>query len=215
VVLLRVRDFTNRGSTTKVIGKFPSLKTGKSVWWESQIERDMIYLLEFDNRVITYREQPLRIQYFLNGKLHFYTPDFLVESGDERRLIEVKPESKATKPEMVALFHAIAYACLIAGYQFVLMTDTMIRTQPRLKNIKLLWRYSRTPLDAQHFIYCDELMSGKTNICLVDAIRFFELKGATRATVYALLYHGALGVDLFQPINPNAQLYLPGTRHSI
>jgi hypothetical protein len=198
-----------------VIGKFPSLKTGKTVWWESQIERDMIYLLEFDNRVSTYREQPLRIHYFLNGKQHLYTPDFLVESRDERRLIEVKPESKATKPEMVVLFHAIAHACLIAGYQFVVMTDTIIRMQPRLKNIKLLWRYSRVPLDAQHFIYCDELMSERTHICLVDAIRFFESKGATRAAVYALLYHGALGVDLFQPINPQTQLYLPGARRSM
>ncbi len=65
---MRVRKFTNRGSTTKVIGKFPSLKNGKPVWWESQLERDFLYLLEIDDDVVSYYEQPLRIPYRLNGK---------------------------------------------------------------------------------------------------------------------------------------------------
>ena len=63
---MRVRRITNGGR--KVIGKFPSIKNGGMVWWESQIERDYFYLLEFDSDVIIYWAQPLKIRYYLDGR---------------------------------------------------------------------------------------------------------------------------------------------------
>ena len=51
------RKITNRGSK-KVIGKFPSLKMNTTIWWESQLERDYIYLLEIDPDVTAYQGQP-------------------------------------------------------------------------------------------------------------------------------------------------------------
>lgn len=206
---MRVKKFTNRGSTTKVIGKFPSLKTGKTVWWESQIERDFIYLAEFDTDVLTYREQPLRINYTLNGKRHIFTPDFLVERNGERQVVEVKPEEEASKPENIALFRVLIPIVREEGYRFVVVTDRVIRKRPRLDNIKFLWRYSRVPLDPQHFIYCRELMLRRENVRLADAFAFFESKGATRATVYGLLYRGALEVDLMQPMSADVLVSLP------
>ncbi len=204
---MRVRAFTNRGSTTKVIGKFPSLKTGKSVWWESQIERDMIYLLEFDSDVLTYREQPLRIQYETSGKPHHYTPDFLVQRKDKQQLIEVKPEDEANDPDNQSRFRAISLRCDEEGYQFVLATSDKIRMQPRLNNIKLLWRYSRAPIYPQHVIYCRELLAENDCVRLLDAFKFFESKGTTRATVYALLWRGVLSVDLMKPLCADMLLY--------
>ncbi len=44
---MAVRKITNKGSK-KVIGKFASHKLQTTVWWESQIERDYIYLFEID-----------------------------------------------------------------------------------------------------------------------------------------------------------------------
>ena len=46
------RKITNRG-TKKIIGKFPSLKMNTAIWWESQLERDYIYLLEIDPDVLS------------------------------------------------------------------------------------------------------------------------------------------------------------------
>lgn len=71
-----VRKITN--GSRKVIGKFPSLKMGKMVWWESQLERDYIFHLEFYRSVISYEEQPLKLRYKLDREVHCYTPDFLV-----------------------------------------------------------------------------------------------------------------------------------------
>ena len=75
---MKARRITNTG-TLKNIGKFPSLKNKTMVWFESHLERDFIYLTEFDKSVIKYQEQPFKIQYFINGKKYKYTPDFLIE----------------------------------------------------------------------------------------------------------------------------------------
>jgi hypothetical protein len=58
----RARKITNAGNR-KVIGKFPSLKMNRVIWWESQLERDYIYLLEIDPEVLSYSEQPFTISY--------------------------------------------------------------------------------------------------------------------------------------------------------
>lgn len=58
----RARKITNAGNR-KVIGKFPSLKMNAVISWESQLERDYIYLLEIDPEVLSYGEQPFTISY--------------------------------------------------------------------------------------------------------------------------------------------------------
>jgi hypothetical protein len=69
-----VRKVSNRGGNT--IGHFPSLKMGRMIDYESLIERDLIYLLEFEQDVTWYAEQPLTIPYHYEEKERDYTPDF-------------------------------------------------------------------------------------------------------------------------------------------
>src|SRR5215216_2118746 len=95
--VIRSRKVIRKG-TRRVVGKFPSVKPRrKLVHWESQLERDFYYLLEIDPNVVSFREQPLRIEYILNGKLHYYTPDVLVERKQKIQIVEVKPKSKVEK----------------------------------------------------------------------------------------------------------------------
>ena len=147
---MAVRKITNKGCK-KIIGKFPSLKLGRLIWWESQIERDYIYLLEFDPAVISYEEQPIRISYHLNGKERHYTPDFLVRQADRNLIVEVKQEKEALKEENQRLFNIVGAICARDDYEFIVVTDKMIRVQPRLDNIKLLTRYQRTPIHDSHY----------------------------------------------------------------
>jgi hypothetical protein len=202
------RKITNSG-TKKVIGKFPSVKLMKAVWWESQLERDFIYLLEFDPDVLSYKEQPLAIFYNSNGKKRRYTPDFLVERADKRQIIEVKPEEDAIKEENALLFKSVAPLFNKKGYEFLIATDVMIRTQPRLSNIKLLTKYARTPINPQHQIECYEFFTRKQEACLDEVIHFFAAKNEGIQVVYSLLYHGVLTIDLMQPIEPDSLVLLP------
>ena len=205
---VRARKITNCGQARKVIGKFPSLKMHRTIWWESQIERDYIYLLEFDHEVLSYREQPLRIRYVRDGKEHHYTPDFLVEYADVKHLIEVKPAREVAKEANQSLFRAVAPQCRQADYRFTVVTDEMIRVQPRLDTIKLLWRYARTPLTLQHHLICRQFMCQSRHASFGDLIRDFAERGIPSSVIYALLYHGVLTIDLMQPLNSDTVVTL-------
>jgi hypothetical protein len=206
---MSVRKITNKGGK-KVIGKFPSLKMGRLVCWESQIERDYIYLLEFDPAVISYAEQPLRISYHLDGKERYYTPDFLVKRADKSIIVEVKPEEDAQEEVNQRLFHIASAICGRDNYEFVLITDTMIRVQPRLDNIKLLTRYQRIPINDPHYqIVCCELFSKLSEVSLREVMQFYASRSLGKQVVFSLLYWGVLAVDLMQPIGAESIVHLP------
>lgn len=204
---MRVRKITNRG-TKKVIGKFPSLKLNKTVWWESQIERDYIYLLEFDPDVLFYQEQPLQLCYHSKGKERHYTPDFLVGRPALKQIVEVKPKEKVAKEENALLFQIVAPLFEEEGFEFLVVDDAMIRVQPRLNNIKLFLKYARTWLAPQHYIYCHEFLHNRLRASLGETFQFFESKHIPRQVVYALIYQGILVVDLMEQINADTFVYL-------
>src|ERR1043165_2791519 len=138
---------SNRGGVKKFIGKFPSFRLNIVLWFESLLERDYLCLLEFDYLdVISFREQPGRIYYTLDGKRRRYTPDFYVERKKKRQIIEVKAEAKAQEEKYRTLFRIASIICSREGYDFEVVTETFIRIQPRLYNIKLLLRYQRIPI---------------------------------------------------------------------
>ena len=74
-----VRKVSNRGGN--IVGRFPSLKMGRMIAFESLLERDFIYLLDYDVRVEWFEEQPLTIEYQHDGQALHYTPDFHCRRG--------------------------------------------------------------------------------------------------------------------------------------
>lgn len=76
-------------------GNFVSKKNeNRLIQFESSLERDYVYLLEFDPEVYCYLEQPLKIKYVSpQNKRKTYVPDFLVRYRDpliKDELIEIK-----------------------------------------------------------------------------------------------------------------------------
>jgi hypothetical protein len=205
-----VRKITNKGGR-KVIGKFPSLKMQRLICWESQIERDYIYLLEFDPAVSSYAEQPLRISYYRDARERHYTPDFLVKKLDKNLIVEVKQEVEARKEENQRLFRIASAVCAHNNYEFVLVTDTMIRVQPRLDNVKLLTRYQRVPIhDPQYQIICYELFAKCSEVCFGEVTQFFASRNIGQQVAFSLLYWGILVVDLMQQITAESLVRFPG-----
>lgn len=72
-------------------GRITSVKNNDLVCFESSLERDFIYLMDYNLDVKKYFEQPLKIDYVINGGNRYYVPDFLVEYHDgSKELFEVK-----------------------------------------------------------------------------------------------------------------------------
>jgi len=169
--------------------------------------------MEIDTEVTSYREQPLKIEYVMEGKKHLYTPDFLVERKGKKQLIEVTLRKKVRERDVA--FRIISAICARHGYEFVAVTEEEIRVQPRLNNIKLLWRYSRTPITPQHHIACQEYLRKRGESTLDEIMDFFMSCRAGKQVVYGLIYHGALDIDLMKLISPDSIVRLPRSRSSV
>jgi hypothetical protein len=136
-----VRRVSNRGGN--VIGKFPSIKMGRMIAFESLLERDFIYLLDFDPAVKWFEEQPLTIEYASDDQGLRYTPDFHLLEGKRDVLVECKPEQFADTEENGRKFSAARAWCAQQGWEFRLVTDRQVRAGFHLQNVKLLTRYAR------------------------------------------------------------------------
>ena len=136
-----VRRPSNRGGNT--IGWFASYKMRKSVAYESLLECDYLWLLDFAEDVSSFEEQPLTIPYTHEGKARRYTPDFHVRQADRDYLVECKPRALVDTDDNRRKFAAAETWCAAHGYQFRVMTEREIRTGCRLENVKFLSQFAR------------------------------------------------------------------------
>lgn len=148
-----------RKSSCSVTGLIVSQDKTEMKAYESTLERDLLELMWFDPNVLSYEEQPVKIEYCgLDGKSHSYTPDLLViykdstvlGSNNRPMLCEVKYRKdlfknwKNLKPKFRA---AIAYSKK-KGWDFRILTEVEIRT-PYLYNVKFLRPYQTVPKDKE------------------------------------------------------------------
>lgn len=140
-----------------VTGTFSSAKNGKSLGYESLLERDLMILLEFDDTVERFEEQPVKVPLVVNGKkLKPYVPDILIhylpsESGEARRPVlgEVKKSDdlKKNKKKYAPKFEAASRHSEEHGWEWRIFTEKDICT-PYLDNLKFLREYHSAEPDA-------------------------------------------------------------------
>jgi hypothetical protein len=135
-----VRKVSNRGGN--IIGHFPSLKLGRMVAFESLLERDFIYLPDYESGVEHFSEQPLIIKYQHGGKRRQYTPDFHVLHGGHNLLFECKPIRFVDDPDNQIKFEAARLWCQEQKWVFGIVTDERLASNWRIKNIKLLTQFA-------------------------------------------------------------------------
>lgn len=79
-------------SHISVTGYFSSYKNKRLINFESKLEHDFYLLLEFDETVKSYIEQPFKVYYIYQDKKRRYTPDTLVSYVDGiQKVFEIKP----------------------------------------------------------------------------------------------------------------------------
>ncbi|WP_161568412.1 TnsA endonuclease N-terminal domain-containing protein [Flavobacterium cupreum] len=144
----RVREIGPKYSSLS--GYFISKKQDSElIQFESSLERDYIYLLEFDTSVYLYLEQPLSITYFdSNNKRHKYTPDFLVRYSDKNicdKLVEIKYHDDLIRNSLKysEKFNAAREYCKKNNLTFVILSEKEIRNSniEYLTSVKFLSSY--------------------------------------------------------------------------
>jgi hypothetical protein len=199
-----VRTVSNRGRRN-VIGYFPSLKMRRMVQFESTLERDLIYLLDFDPQVAEFEEQPLKIVYQHEGKRLSYTPDFQAVSTNGRIvLLECKPHYFVSREENQRKFSAAQAWCAERGWLFQVVTDKQLQTGYRVQNVKLLTQHARHEVEVQVkgsiFAF---LVSARRPLTIGDVM--LTVNPAEPTAIIIPILHMAYHHELYLPLN-NAPL---------
>jgi hypothetical protein len=126
------------------VGYFKSYKNNKQLAFDSILERECFYYLEFDDELISYEEQPFTMYYELNGSRTRYTPDILVTYRDaSQKLYEVKYQDEIDSDEELQYKLSILKDEVLKQKQlaFEVLTDLMLN-DVYMKNCTFLYKYA-------------------------------------------------------------------------
>ena len=206
-----VRKVSSRGGN--VTGFFPSIKMKRMVAFESLIERDYLYFLDYDTGIEWFEEQPLTIECPHEGMILRYTPDFHTVEAGRDVLVECKPLAFVDRDENQRKFKAARIWCTDQGWIFRVVTDDELRTGSRLENIKLLTRYARHTIEPQAKGRIYALLHTARAAMSIDEVAK-SINGADYATAMAavlcMAFHHEIHIPLEEgPISGDTSLYLP------
>lgn len=199
-----------------VTGVFYSFKNDRHIEFESSLERDFFLLLEMDENVESYEEQPVTLYYTYLNRRTPYTPDCIIHYFDETKLpciVEVKP-SRIVKDKKVFLkqkFEQIEQYLYENDMDFKLFTEFDIRTQ-RLENYKYIYAFADIQENPK---YVDIIVNIVKNI---KEISFLDLQNKCSNDKYVqasytpyiwnLIYKKILYIDIDKPISNNSIIRL-------
>jgi hypothetical protein len=192
-----VRKVCSHGGN--VIGRFPSAKMGRMIAFESLLERDFIYLIEYDPAVEWFEEQPLSIEYLHEAKQLLYTPDFHLLERGQHVLVECKPKRFVETEENCRKFAVGQEWCEEHSWEFRIITDQQVRSGFRLQNIKLLAQYARQKVGAvmrsQIHTFLHDAQS-VTSIRKVSHAILPNNPSVVSASILCLAYHHEITLSL-------------------
>lgn len=179
-------------------GKHPSIKMNRIILFESGLEKDFIYLLDYDEKVTAFEEQPFRIYYQFEGKECFYTPDFMVDINGKKWLYECKPEKFKNKPENVRKFEAARAWCKKHDFTFSVVTHKDIHAGCKLTNVKILTKYARFECEDSLLTIILNHVNQVGEISIVELVTSLSdyPQSVVLSSVYYLLFHHRLATDI-------------------
>ena len=200
-----------------VTGSFPSGKMGRMIHFESLVERDCLYALDYFPIVKTIEEQPLTIEYKVGNKRKSYTPDFLVTLHDHRKfLFECKPEAFVDTEKNRLLYNVgVAYCEPPRHWHYKVVTDTKLRDCNFVANLKELRRFAKYEIDRHIQIKMLDLLARSTQPLTVgEAIVYLNPENPERMVIPILnmAYHQKLYLSLRpDPISLDSIIYKEAT----
>ncbi len=180
-----------------VTGYFYSNKNGRTIAFESLVERDYYLLLEFEASVEKYEEQPLSITKQVNGRETTYFPDCLVtfkpEFNKAPQLTEIKTskelKNKDKAEKLKNKFTAMREYAKENGMDFKVVLDTDIRGQ-YLENLNFLYRYSDTPKSiASYKGNIMETLNNRKSMTVSEILDSVAKDKSERARIIPIIWH--------------------------
>lgn len=200
-----VRGFPTYAGQANYPGLFWSATTGAHVGYESLLERDRLWVADFDRRVTWIAGQPFWFKGSDEGCPRRHVPDFLLRLGDEGfMVVDVKPQRMLDKPAVAEVLEWTGRLCAARGWGYEVWTGT---DPTILENIKFL------AVGRRHQFVDEEVLaavatvgrSGMT-VTRVESLVAGRPRGLVRTAVFSLLWSGRWTTDLSQPLSDTSVL---------
>ena len=135
-----MRRNLERFSRFNLSGLFPTTKDSSPHFFESFNEAHFAVMFEFDPTIVSVKSQPFSIQYYDEGKVNNYTPDFSLNyCNNYIKIIEVKGSD--TLDEKTNRKHKLIKSAFKQhGFEFQVMTEKHLPSRLALSNMMMIKR---------------------------------------------------------------------------
>ncbi|NWD74048.1 transposase [Pseudomonas gingeri] len=203
---MSVRKVITRSSNHIRIS-FPSMKNGRPVQCESQLESGFVRFLELSPLVRSYAVQPSLEVVSVGGVPKKYYPDVRVCLMDGREWwFEVKQQKSLLVAGIKLKLEAAKLHFAASGRNFSIVTDRLILRQPLADNLQKLMHHRRGPkLESSRMQEIREQLELHEPETLDELVTVFGEPDA-----WLLLGLGIVGIDLEVPILNDSEVFLSG-----
>ena len=98
-----------------------------SVWYESVLQRDFMYWLEFDPDVVydTTSTEPLK--YYDKGKEKLCCPDFQIIRYHKKQVVDLKFQKAIKSKKYRQLYPILCEVCRDAEWEYTALTELQVK----------------------------------------------------------------------------------------
>jgi hypothetical protein len=177
--------------------------TGCLVGYESLLERDRVWLADFDPSVRWIASQPFWVSGRDGETLRRHVPDFLLDTAAGLVVVDVKPAEMLAEAEVAEALDWCRRLCAGKGWSYEVWSGD---DPVRLRNIRFLGaaRRSRT-VDEEALVKVAGAAEPGMTLAQLEAAVALDAPIA-RAAVLALLWSGRCSIDLSSPLSPASML---------
>lgn len=182
-----------------VAGRFFSHKNNKLIDFESQLEKKCYLILEFNDNIISYEPQPLKIEN--------YIPDILAyRANDIPLLIEVKYSDEAFNPneKLKRKFDALNKYAKENNLEFKIFTEQDIK-EPYFSNINLIYNYAKISINNEIISNILKLIP-KEGISIAQLLTKVNNEMNYLSHIYHLIFQKKLETNLNKKLSQNSIL---------
>ena len=187
-------------------GHFSSCKMKTSVWYNSVLQKNFMYWLEFDPDVVSYTTSTMPLKYYNRGKEELYYPDFQVIRHRKKQVVDLQLQKAIQSKKYRRLYPLLYNVCRDAEWEYTALTELQVQQKPIIFNIKLLYRYARENFSIDDYENCLSILKSTVPASLSEICELLDCQNIRKNVLFKLLFYSFVEINLKESINPDSQI---------